>query len=222
MKEQQQQIYQDSKWQLWYTYWSLTHYKAPCDLSTLLSYWGKPRQHVQYERVTVAYPKWSLANSVTNLRVRCNNLFVHVWGSLEAELQKQRGVHLRNKLHLQSTHIDNMIILHFRRDVSFIAMHLVSLCCGPVDRDVGVGSLLSRAVDHGVLLAGALKAGRRPADGPIVRARHRGLDVPLHEVEQWIPPGVGEVVVRRAFQSLSRTYKLPFKITVMIRNGFIY
>ena len=57
-------------------------------------------------------------------------------------------------------------------------------------------SLLSRALHHGVLLAGVLKAGGRPGDGPTVRARHRGLDVPLQEVEQWVPPGVGEVVVR--------------------------
>lgn len=66
------------------------------------------------------------------------------------------------------------------------------------------GSLLPCALHHGVLLAGVLKAGGRPGDGPAVRAWHRRLDVLLHEVEQWIPPGVGEVVVGRAFQSLSR------------------
>ncbi len=56
-------------------------------------------------------------------------------------------------------------------------------------------SLLSCALDLGVFLAGVLKAGRRPGDGPTVGARHRGLDIPLQEVEQWVPPGVGEVVV---------------------------
>lgn len=72
-------------------------------------------------------------------------------------------------------------------------------CC-----DIRVTSLLSCALYHGVLLAGVLKAGRGPGDGPAVRAWHRGLDVPLQEVEQGVPPGVGEVVVGRAFQSLSR------------------
>lgn len=69
---------------------------------------------------------------------------------------------------------------------------------------IGVMSLLSCALYHGVLLAGVLKAGWRPSDGPAVRTWHRGLDVPLQEVEQRVPPGVGEVVVGRAFQSLSR------------------
>lgn len=55
--------------------------------------------------------------------------------------------------------------------------------------------LSSRALHHGVLLAGVLKAGGGPGDRPAVRAWHRGLDVPLHEVEQRVPPGVGEVVV---------------------------
>lgn len=71
-----------------------------------------------------------------------------------------------------------------------------------------VVSLLSGTLYHGVLLAGVLKAGRRPGDGPAVRARHRGLDVPLQEVEQRVPPGVGEVVVGRALQSLSRRKKV--------------
>lgn len=74
-------------------------------------------------------------------------------------------------------------------------------------------SLLSCALNHWVLLAGALQAGRRPGDGPTVRAWHRGLHIPLHEVKQRVPPGVGEVVVRRAFQSLSRKYKLSFSIS---------
>lgn len=59
----------------------------------------------------------------------------------------------------------------------------------------GVGSLLPCALHHGVLLAWILKAGGRPGDGPTVRAGHRGLDVPLQEVEQRVPPGVGEVVI---------------------------
>ena len=81
-------------------------------------------------------------------------------------------------------------------------MHLVSLCSCPADNQWIIrqhcwvsGSLLSCALHHGVLLAGVLKAGRRPGDGPAVRARHRGLDVPLQEVEQRVPPSVGEVVV---------------------------
>lgn len=97
-----------------------------------------------------------------------------------------------------------MIILHFCRNISFRAMHLVSLCSCPVDRGFKAVSLLPWALYHGVILAGVLKAGRRPGEGPAVRAGHRGLDVPLHEVEQRVPPGVGEVVVGRAFQSLSR------------------
>ena len=75
-------------------------------------------------------------------------------------------------------------------------------CCG-----IGVVSLLSGTLYHGVLLAGALKAGGRPGDGPAVRARQRGLDVPLQEVERRVPPGVGEVVVGQTFHILSREKK---------------
>lgn len=56
-------------------------------------------------------------------------------------------------------------------------------------------SFLPRALYHGILLTGVLKAGRRPGDGPAVRAWHRRLDVPLQEIEQWVPPGLSEVVV---------------------------
>lgn len=96
-----------------------------------------------------------------------------------------------------------MIISHFCRSICLTAMHLVSLCYCLADSALKVASLLSCALYHGVLLAGVLKAGGRPGDGPAVGAWDRSLDVPLHEVEQWVPPGVGEVVVGRAFQSLS-------------------
>lgn len=65
-------------------------------------------------------------------------------------------------------------------------------------------SLFSSALHHGVRLAGVLEAGRGPGPWPAVGARHRRLDVPLEEVEQRVPPGVGEVVIGRALQGLSR------------------
>lgn len=80
-----------------------------------------------------------------------------------------------------------------------------------VNYQVTLGSLLSCTLDHGVLLAGTLEAGRRPGDGPAVGAWYGRLNVPLQEVEQRIPPGVGEVVVGRAFKSLSRERSVPLK-----------
>ena len=68
-------------------------------------------------------------------------------------------------------------------------------------------SLLPGALDHGVLFAGVLEAGRRPAKGPAVGAGDGRLDVPLQEVENRVPPGVCEVVVGGALQSLLERYR---------------
>lgn len=130
------------------------------------------------------------------------------------------GLYLINKLQWQRTHRDNMIILvdtfllkHFfysnaSGSIKFLSKkdwlneyHFSGLSSNTA-WVIRVHSLLSCALYHGVLLTGVLKTGRRPGDGPAVWARHRGLDVLLQEVEQRVPPGVSEVVVGWAFQSL--------------------
>lgn len=70
--------------------------------------------------------------------------------------------------------------------------------------NIRILSLFPCALNHGILLAGVLKAGRWPGDWPAVGAWHSSLNIPLQEVKQWVPPGVGEVVVGGTFQSLSR------------------
>lgn len=95
----------------------------------------------------------------------------------------------------------------------------------------GTSSLLPGALDHRVALAGVLEAGRGPVEGPAVGAGHRRLDVPLQEVEDGVPPGVREVVVGRALQSLmveehrnmasaSFTHQQALRVCSVSKHGF--
>lgn len=80
-------------------------------------------------------------------------------------------------------------------------------------------SLLSCALHHRVRLAGALQAAGRPSDGPRVGALHRRLDVPLEQGEHRVPPSVGQVVVGRALQGLSRREPLELNVKSTCSDG---
>lgn len=169
------------------------------------------------------YTKW---NTATKLQVGIIKT-VHLSKEIDQEqnqlyhLRKKKkqltGLELINKSQWQQT--DGMIIF---LDI-LVSTHLVSMflpsrqdfdewipprwiieqhCC-----HIRVILLLSCALYHGVLLTGILQAGRRPGYGPTVWTRHCGLDVPLQEVKEWVPPGVGEVVIGWALQGLKRRPK---------------